>query len=37
MGVVYYSDHVRVSLLARGNSRALERGKAVPIQAKHVA
>jgi hypothetical protein len=31
MEVVYYSDHVRVSLLAQGNSKALERGRAVPV------
>jgi hypothetical protein len=37
MGVVYYSDHVRVFLLARDNSRVLERGKAVPVQTKHAA
>jgi hypothetical protein len=37
MGVINYSDHVKVSSLAQGKSRGLERGKAVPVQAKHVA
>jgi hypothetical protein len=35
MGVVHYSGHVRVSSLAQSNSRGLERGKVVPVQAKH--
>jgi hypothetical protein len=37
MGVVGYSDHVRISLLARGNSRGWERGKAVAVAAKRLA
>jgi hypothetical protein len=37
MGVINYSDHVKVSSLAQGKSRGLERGKAVPVQAKHAA
>jgi hypothetical protein len=37
MEVVDYSGHVIVSSLVRGNSRGLERGKAVPVQAKHAA
>jgi hypothetical protein len=37
MEVVNYSGHVRVSSLIRGNSRGLERSKAVPVQAKDAA
>jgi hypothetical protein len=31
MGVINYSDHVRVSSLAGSKSRGLERGKAVLV------
>jgi hypothetical protein len=37
MGVINYSAHVRVSSLVGGKSRGLERGKAVPVHAKHAA
>jgi hypothetical protein len=37
MEVVDYSGHVRVSSLARGNSRGLERSKTIPVQAKRAA
>ena len=37
MGVVGYNDHVRVSLLARGNSRGREQGKMVAMATKRLA
>jgi hypothetical protein len=37
MEVVGYNGHVKVSSLTRGNSRGLEKGRAVPVQAKHAA
>jgi hypothetical protein len=37
MKVVGYSGYVRVSPLSRGNSRGLERSRAVAVEAKHAA
>jgi hypothetical protein len=37
MEIMGYSGHVRVSSRTRGNSRGLEKGKAVPVQAKRAA
>jgi hypothetical protein len=37
MEIGFYSDHVKVSSLGQGKSRGLEKGRAVPVQAKYAA
>jgi hypothetical protein len=37
MEVVGYSGYVKVSFLAQGNPKGLERSRAVLVQAKHAA